>query len=94
VGNCVFIYHHGQLASANHKSLSARKESAFAGKELGESFCNEWTGKNVNGNAIVPGYISTHNTEALRNDTGRNKTIPNHIPAERWGEPKIPKGHW
>jgi 2-deoxy-D-gluconate 3-dehydrogenase len=59
---------------------------------LVKAFANEWTGKNVNGNAIVPGYISTHNTEALRNDAGRSKMILNHIPAGRWGEPDDCKG--
>ena len=38
-------------------------------------------------NAIAPGYISTDNTEALRNDPTRSEQILARIPAGRWGEP-------
>jgi 2-dehydro-3-deoxy-D-gluconate 5-dehydrogenase len=34
------------------------------------------------------GYIATDNTEALRNDPDRAKSILDRIPAGRWGEPK------
>jgi len=37
-------------------------------------------------NAIAPGYISTDNTEALRADPDRSKSILDRIPAGRWGE--------
>src|SRR5438094_4970526 len=46
---------------------------------------NEWASKGVNVNAIAPGYITTDNTEALRNDPDRNKSILSRIPAGRWG---------
>jgi 2-deoxy-D-gluconate 3-dehydrogenase len=48
---------------------------------------NEWAGKGINVNAIVPGYFKTNNTEALRADPQRNKEILQRIPAGRWGEP-------
>lgn len=51
------------------------------------AFANEWAGKGVNVNAIAPGYISTDNTEALRNNSERAKSILSRIPAARWGEP-------
>jgi 2-deoxy-D-gluconate 3-dehydrogenase len=38
-------------------------------------------------NGIAPGYISTDNTEALRQDPVRSKAILDRIPAGRWGEP-------
>jgi 2-deoxy-D-gluconate 3-dehydrogenase len=47
----------------------------------------EWAAKNINVNAIAPGYISTNNTEALRNDPDRSSSILGRIPAGRWGEP-------
>jgi 2-deoxy-D-gluconate 3-dehydrogenase len=47
---------------------------------------NEWAGHNINVNAIVPGYIRTNNTEALRNDPDRNRDILARIPAGRWGD--------
>jgi 2-deoxy-D-gluconate 3-dehydrogenase len=48
---------------------------------------NEWAGKGINVNAIVPGYFATNNTEALRADAQRNKEILSRIPAGRWGDP-------
>jgi 2-dehydro-3-deoxy-D-gluconate 5-dehydrogenase len=46
----------------------------------------------VNVNAIAPGYVSTDNTEALRNDPERSAAILARIPAGRWGEPEDYKG--
>lgn len=56
--------------------------------QLTMAFANEWAGKGVNVNAIAPGYISTDNTEALRNDPERSASILARIPAGRWGEPR------
>jgi len=56
------------------------------------AFANEWAGKGVNVNAIAPGYISTDNTEALRNNPERNDAILGRIPAGRWGQPEDFKG--
>ena len=50
------------------------------------AFANEWASKGVNVNAIAPGYISTDNTEALRNDPVRSESILSRIPAGRWGQ--------
>lgn len=54
---------------------------------LTKALCNEWAPKGINVNAIAPGYISTNNTEALRNDPARNQAILERIPAGRWGDP-------
>ena len=59
---------------------------------LTKALANEWAGKGVNVNAIAPGYISTDNTEALRNDQERSAAILSRIPAGRWGEPDDFKG--
>lgn len=60
--------------------------------QLTMAFSNEWAAKGVQVNAIAPGYISTDNTEALRNDPERSKSILGRIPAGRWGEPDDFKG--
>lgn len=54
---------------------------------LVKAFANEWASKGINVNGIAPGYIATDNTEALRNDPVRSKSIMDRIPAGRWGEP-------
>ncbi|MFD1818670.1 2-deoxy-D-gluconate 3-dehydrogenase [Pseudarcicella hirudinis] len=59
---------------------------------LVKALANEWASKNINVNAIAPGYISTDNTEALRNDTERSQSILSRIPAGRWGEAEDMKG--
>ena len=56
------------------------------------AFANEWASKGVNVNAIVPGYIVTDNTKALKDDPVRYKQISERIPAGRWGEPNDFKG--
>ena len=55
---------------------------------LTRAMANEWASKGINVNAIAPGYISTDNTEALRNDPDRSQAILARIPAGRWGEPE------
>ena len=57
-----------------------------------KALANEWAGKGINVNGIAPGYIATDNTEALRNDPERSKSILSRIPAGRWGEPEDFKG--
>ena len=56
------------------------------------ALANEWAGKGVNVNAIAPGYISTDNTTALREDKDRSSSILGRIPAGRWGETEDFKG--
>lgn len=65
-------------------------KSAVAG--LVKAFANEWASKGVNVNGIAPGYITTKNTEALRSDADRSKSILDRIPAGRWGETDDFKG--
>lgn len=55
---------------------------------LTKLLANEWASSGINVNAIAPGYISTNNTRALRDDAARNQLILDRIPAHRWGEPE------
>lgn len=59
---------------------------------LVKAFANEWAASGINVNGIAPGYIATNNTDALRNDPERSKSILQRIPAGRWGEPNDFKG--
>lgn len=51
-----------------------------------KAFANELAEKNIQVNAIAPGYIKTANTQPIRDDEARNREILNRIPAGRWGE--------
>jgi 2-deoxy-D-gluconate 3-dehydrogenase len=55
--------------------------------QLTKALANEWAGRNVQVNAIAPGYIATDVTAALRDDPARNPAILARIPAGRWGSP-------
>lgn len=55
---------------------------------LTKSFANELAEKNIQVNAIAPGYIETNNTLALRDDEKRNAEILGRIPSGRWGKPE------
>lgn len=55
--------------------------------QLVKALANEWAAKNVQVNAIAPGYIATDNTTALRTDAHRDAAILDRIPAGRWGQP-------
>ncbi|WP_308439142.1 SDR family oxidoreductase [Streptomyces sulfonofaciens] len=64
----------------------AAAKSGLAG--LTRALANEWAGQGVNVNAIVPGYVATDNTQALRDDPDRNAAILDRIPAGRWARPE------
>jgi 2-dehydro-3-deoxy-D-gluconate 5-dehydrogenase len=68
----------------NVPSYTAAK-SGLAG--LTRALANEWAARGVNVNAIVPGYVATDNTQALREDPARYAAILDRIPAGRWAAP-------
>jgi 2-deoxy-D-gluconate 3-dehydrogenase len=60
--------------------------------QITKALANEWAQYGININAIAPGYMVTNNTEALRKDEKRFKSITERIPAGRWGMPEDLKG--
>lgn len=61
-------------------------KSGIAG--LTRALANEWAGRGVNVNGVVPGYVATDNTQALRDDPARYAAILDRIPAGRWATPE------
>jgi 2-deoxy-D-gluconate 3-dehydrogenase len=70
-------------------SYTASKSAVLGITKL---MANELAKYNIQVNAIAPGYMSTNNTQALRNDNVRNKEILTRIPMGRWGEPQDMQG--
>ncbi len=56
--------------------------------QLTKALANEWAPRNIQVNAIAPGYFTTSNTKALQADETRNRQILERIPAGRWGQPQ------
>jgi len=73
-------------------TVPAYAASKGAVAQLTKALSNELAAKNVQINAIAPGYIATDNTEALQKDPQRSKAILERIPAGRWGSPDDFKG--
>lgn len=69
-------------------NIPAYTASKHAVAGVTKALANEWGAKGVTVNAIAPGYISTDNTQALRNDADRNTSILARIPIGRWGTPE------
>lgn len=57
-----------------------------------KAFSNELADKNININAIAPGYMATDMNTRLLEDPVRYKEITDRIPAKRWGTPEDVKG--
>lgn len=55
---------------------------------LTKAFANELAAKNIQTNAIAPGYIISENTAPIRADEKRNNEILSRIPAGEWGNPE------
>jgi len=60
--------------------------------QLTKALANEWGVLGINVNAIVPGYMATNNTQSLRGDRERERSIVERIPLGRWGTPDDLKG--
>ena len=91
-GNGKIIFTSSLLSFQGGINVPGYAASKGAIASLIKALANEWAGKGVNVNGVAPGYIATDNTEALRNDPVRSKSILDRIPAGRWGEPEDFKG--
>jgi 2-deoxy-D-gluconate 3-dehydrogenase len=60
--------------------------------QLTKALSNEWAGRGVTVNAIVPGFIHTDLTEDLVHDPGEGASLLARIPVARWGVPDDLKG--
>ena len=91
-GNGKIIFTCSLLSFQGGINVPGYAASKGALASLVKALANEWACKGVNVNGIAPGYIATDNTEALRNDEERSRSILSRIPANRWGEPEDFKG--
>ena len=57
-------------------------------KMLTRAMAVEWGGRNIQANAIAPGYMRTDMTTVMTIDPVWEKYICNRTPAGRWGEPR------
>jgi 2-deoxy-D-gluconate 3-dehydrogenase len=60
--------------------------------QLTKALSNEWAGRGVTVNAVVPGFIHTDLTEDLVHDPGEGASLLARIPTQRWGVPEDLKG--
>jgi 2-dehydro-3-deoxy-D-gluconate 5-dehydrogenase len=60
--------------------------------QLTKALSNEWAGRGVTVNAIIPGFIHTDLTEDLVKDPGEGASLLARIPVGRWGVPDDLKG--
>jgi len=69
-------------------TVPAYTASKHAVVGITKALANEWASKNIQVNAIAPGYFRTDNTQALQDNVERNAEIEKRIPAGQWGEPE------
>lgn len=55
---------------------------------LTKALANEWAAKNIQVNAIAPGYFDTDMCAPIKADPVREPKIRDRIPAGRWGKPE------
>lgn len=75
------------LSFQGGKFVPAYTASKHGVAGITKAFANELAEKNIQVNAIAPGYIKTANTAPIRANEKRNKEILERIPVARWAEP-------
>lgn len=66
-----------------HAAAYTAAKSGVAG--LTRALAAEWAGRNIQVNAVAPGWFETELTAAVRADPERERAIRERIPAGRWG---------
>lgn len=77
--------------------IGGRRVPAYAAAkggvvQLTKALSNEWAGRGVTVNAVVPGFIHTDLTEDLVKDPDEGASLLARIPVNRWGVPDDLKG--
>ena len=91
-GGGKFINIASMLSFLGGYTVAAYAASKGGVAQLTKALSNEWAGKNININALAPGYMATALNTAIINDPVRSKEILDRIPARRWGQPGDMKG--
>lgn len=86
-GNGKIINIASMLSFQGGKFVPSYTASKHAVAGITKAFANELGEKNIQINAIAPGYVATNNTAPIRADEKRNAEILSRIPAGRWAEP-------
>lgn len=55
--------------------------------QLSKALAGQWAKDGIRINAVAPGWIETHMTEALREQSERESAILARTPMNRWGQP-------
>ena len=87
------IINFGSLISyfgGHHIAAYAASKGGVA--QLTKALSNDWAGKGVCVNCIIPGYMDTDMNRALIQDERRYQSITERIPIGRWGTPDDVKG--
>ena len=58
------------------------------GAQMSRALAKEWAARNLQVNAIAPGYCTNGKTSPLRQDRRRHRPILDRISTRRWGEPR------
>jgi 2-deoxy-D-gluconate 3-dehydrogenase len=66
-------------------TVPAYAASKGAVGQLTKALANDWAKRNINVNAIAPGYVATDMNAALIANETRNRQILERIPTGRWG---------
>ncbi|WP_409969282.1 SDR family NAD(P)-dependent oxidoreductase [Bengtsoniella intestinalis] len=75
------------------QTVPAYAASKGAVAQFTKAMCNEWASKNIQVNALAPGYMDTDMNTALTDpENPRFKEITGRIPAQRWGNGQDMKG--